>query len=173
MFESKKEEKKKTIRYDVALTDNEILQYSQIVDRFKKGEIDFQTLRDLFLNNGVTIEPVFIDYTKLPIASQIEEVKKRILERNYLYNDINYFILNSKEFKNVVFRIDYKAIELLANYGVPEYQKAMISTLVTQLRHSYTNERNDELEAKRSKWQRRIAELELALSKDDRVNKTL
>lgn len=159
------------IRYDVALTDNEILQYSQIIDQFKKGEINFHTLQNMFLNEGITIEPVVNDYSKLPLTPEVDVIKKRISEQNYLYSDINYFVLNSSEFKNVVFRIDYKAIELLANYGMPEYQSAMISTLTTQLRHAYSNEKDDKLEAKRRKWIRRICELESSL-KEDRVNKT-
>ena len=96
-------------------------------------------------------------------------IEKRILEKNYLYNDINYFVLNSAEFKNIIFRIDYKAIEILANYGIPEYQETMISILMTQLKHSY--DKDEVLAAERSKWKRRINELKSQLSKSDSVNK--
>ena len=54
----------KYVRYEEALTDNEILLYAQIINQFKKGEIDFQTLKSLFLNNGVNIEPVPNDFSK-------------------------------------------------------------------------------------------------------------
>ena len=102
----------KYVRYEEALTDNEILLYAQIINQFKKGEIDFQTLKSLFLNNGVNIEPVPNDFSKkMMTISEADVIKKRISEQKYLYSDINYFILNSNEFKNVVFHMDYKAIE--------------------------------------------------------------
>ena len=161
----------KYVRYEEALTDNEILLYAQIINQFEKGEIDFQTLKSLFLNNGVNIEPVPNDFSKkMMTISEADVIKKRISEQKYLYSDINYFILNSNEFKNVVFHMDYKAIELLANYGVPEYQETMISILMTQLKHSY--DKDEKLAAERSKWRRRIAELKSSLSKKERINKS-
>lgn len=159
------------VRYDEALTDNEILIYAQIINQFKSGEIDFQTLKSLFLNNGVNIEPVTIDFTKkMMTISAADAIKKRISEQKYLYSDINYFILNSNEFKNVVFYMDYKAIELLANYGVPEYQEIMISILTTQLSHSY--DKDEKLAAERAKWRRRIAELKSSLLNEERISKS-
>ena len=161
----------KYVRYENALTDNEILVYAQIINQFKKGEIDFQTLKSLFLNNGVIVEPVPTDFSKKKMTiSEADIIKKRISEQKYLYSDINYFILNSNEFKNVVFHMDYKAIELLANYGVPEYQETMISILMTQLKHSY--DKDEKLATERSKWRRRIAELKSSLSKEERINKS-
>ena len=118
--------KEKYIRYDEALTDNEILTYSQIINQFRNGEIDFSDLKKIFLSYGVDINPVAKDISnKFMTISEANSIKKRISEQKYLYNDINYFILNSNNFKNIVFVIDYKAIELLANHGIPEYQKAM------------------------------------------------
>ena len=161
----------KYIRYEEALTDNEILLYAQIISQFKKGEIDFQTLKNLFLYKGVNVEPVLIDFSKkMMTVSEADVIKKRISEQKYLYSDINHFILNSNDFKNVIFHLDYKAIELLANYGVPEYQKAMISILMTQLKHSY--DKDEKLKVERSKWRRRIAELEEALSNEDIINRS-
>lgn len=158
------------IGYEKALTDNEILLYSQIIAQFKNGEIDFTNLKSIFLNYGITIEAIPNDFSKrMMTITEADTIKKRISEKNYLYGDINYFVLNSSEFKNVVFRIDYKAIEVLANYGMPEYQEIMISILMTQLKHSYDKDEN--LTAERSKWKRRIDELKSQLSKKDSFNK--
>ena len=158
------------IRYEKALTDNEILLYSQIIDRFKNGEIDFINLKNIFLTYGITIEVVPNDFSKIMMTIvEDDTIKKRISENKYLYGDINYFVLNSSEFKNIAFRIDYKAIEVLANYGIPEYQETMISILMTQLKHSY--DKDDALAAERRKWKRRIDELKLQLSKNDGFNK--
>lgn len=162
---------KKYIRYDEALTDNEILLYSQIIIKFEKGEIDFQTLKNIFMNYGVTVEPKIYDFSKDRMTIfEADIIKKRISEQKYLYSDVKYFILNSKEFKDVAFRIDYKAIELLANSGIPEYQENMISILKTQLR--YSSGRDEKLAIERAKWGRRIAELELELelSKHHKLN---
>ena len=158
------------IGYQKALTDNEILLYSQIIAQFKNGEIDFTNLKSIFLNYGITIEAILNDFSKrMMTITEADTIKKRISEKNYLYGDINYFVLNSSEFKNVIFRMDYKAIEVLANYGMPEYQEIMISILMTQLRHSYDKDEN--LTAERSKWKRRIDELKSQLSKKDSFNK--
>ena len=158
------------IGYDKALTDNEILLYSQMVDRFKNGEIDFANLKSMFLDYGIKIEAIPKDYSKkMMTVIEANTIKKRILDEKFLYSDINYFILNSSKFKNVVFRIDYKAIEILANYGIPEYQNMMISILMMQLKHSY--DKDEYLSVERNKWKRRINELKLELSKKDSVNK--
>lgn len=156
--------------YEKALTDNEILLYSQMITRFKNGEIDFTDLKSMFLNYGIMIEAVPNDFSKkMMTITEADAIKKRISEQNYLYDDINYFILNGDEFKNVVFRIDYKAIEVLAKYGITEYQETMISLLMTQLKHSYDKDEN--LMTERNKWKRRIAELKSQLSKKDNFNK--
>ena len=161
----------KYVRYEDVLTDNEILLYAQIINRFEKGEIDFQTLKSLFLNNGVNIEPVLNDFSKkMMTISEADVIKERISEQKYLYSDINYFILNSNEFKNVVFRMDYKVIELLANYGFPDYQKTMISILTTQLKNSF--DKDEKIAAERSKWRIRIDELNSSLSKEERIHKS-
>lgn len=158
------------IRYEKALTDNEILLYSQMIAQFKTGEIDFTSLKRMFLNYGITIKAIPNDFSeKMLTITEADIIKKRISEQNYLYGDINYFVLNSSEFKNIVFRIDYKAIEILANYGIPEYQETLISILMTQLKNSYDKDEN--LAAERNKWKRRIDELKLQLSKNDSFNK--
>jgi len=167
---------KKYIWYSDALTDNEILQYALIINQFKNNEIDFQTLKELFWNKRIKIIPslVYPSTKKKLTISQLEELKKRFLERKYLYSDINYFILNSNKFKfkNVIFHMDYKVIELLANYGLPEYQEAMISILMNKLKHSFDKDKDFEIIAQRAKWKRRIAELKLALSKEEVTNKS-
>ena len=154
------------IGYEKALTDNEILMCSQIINQFKNGEIDFTNLKSIFLNYGITIEVILNDFSKkMMTITEADIIKKRISEKNYLYEDINYFILNSTEFKNIVFRIDYKAIEILANYGIPEYQETMISILMKQLEHSYDKDEN--IAAERNKWKRRINELKVQLSNNE------
>ena len=165
------ERDKQYVRYEEALTDNEILLYAQMINRFKKNEIDFQSLKSLFLNDGVNIEGVPNDFSKkMMTISEANDLKGRISEQKYLYSDIDYFILNSNEFKDIIFRMDYKAIELLANSGDSEYQKTMISILMTQLEHSYDG--NKELAAKRSQWKRRIDEYKSSLSEKERVIKS-
>ena len=160
----------KYVKYDEALTDNEILLYAQIINQFKKGVIDFQTLKCLFLDNGVNIELDLNDFSKrMMTISEADVIKKRLSEQKYLYSDINYFILNSNEFKNVLFCIDYKAIELLASHGDLEYQETMISILMTQLKNSY--DKDERLAIERSKWRRRIAELKSSLSKEEKIIK--
>lgn len=159
----------KYVRYEEALTDNEILSYAQMVDKFSKDEINYHTLKDFFNNNGVNVQPVPNDFSnRMMTIDQADEIKKRIVEEKYLYDDINYFLLDSNDFKNVVFRIDYKAIEVLANSGNPEYQQTLISILMTQLSHS--SDKDEEMVAKRSKWRRQISELEDSLAKKNTID---
>ena len=153
------------IDYDEALTNNEILKYSIIVNQFKDGKIDYQTLKEMFLNMGISIEPIHVDVSKMkaPIGVRFS-ISKRIKEQKYLYDDIKYFILNSNDIKNVIFIIGYKAIELLADYGIPEYQERMISLLKFELNHTYDNDAK--MKAKRNVIKRRIRELEIQLAID-------
>lgn len=158
------------IEYEKALTDQEILFYSQIITQFKDGKIDFANLKNTFLNYGVEIDAILYDFsTQKTTITDAETRNKRVKEQNYLYSDINYFVLTSTDFRNVVFRIDYKAIEVLSNYGIPEYQEIMISILKTQLKNSYN--KDETIEAERNKWKRRIEELEEQLSKNNNHNK--
>ena len=155
------------VRYNDALTDNEILLCAQIINKFKKNEIDFQTLKVLFLNHGIDIEAVPNDYHKRKITvDEAKAIEKRISDQKYNYDDIDYFILSSKDFNDVIFRMDYKAVEILANYGDPEYQRILISTLTFQLLHSY--DKGEKLKLERSKWRRRINELRASLSKEQK-----
>lgn len=159
------------IGFEKALTDNEILLYSQLIIQFKNKEINFKKLEKIFLNYEITIEAIPNDIKRPISITEANTIKKRILEKDYLYDDINYFVLNSSKFKNVVFRIDdYKAIEVLANYGIPEYQEAMIGILMTQLKHS--SNMNENLTIERNRWKRRIEELKSQLSKQDNLNKS-
>lgn len=160
----------KYVRYDVALTDNEILLYSQIVNQFKHNEIDFLNLKNIFLSYGIVLDVILCDFSKRKMTISDGEIfEKRISEQKYLYSDINYFVLNSDKFKNVLFTLDSKAIEILANYGISEYQETMISILKTQLRYSF--DKDEKLEVERSKWRRRIVELESELVKNDNNNR--
>ena len=117
----------------------------------------------MFSNYGISVELILNDFSKrMMTISQAEELKKRITEKQYIYSDIDRYILNSNDFKNVIFCIDYKAIEVLANSGIPEYQETMMSILKTMLRHSY--DKDEKLKVERSRWKRRVYELKESLS---------
>ena len=162
---------KEYIGYEEALTDNEILLFSKIILEFKNGGIDLESLKNIFLNKGITVEPIYYDICRRMITvMDANNIKKRILEGKSMYNDIDYFILNSNDFNNVVFRLDYKAIEVLANYGIPEFQNTLISILKWQLVHSC--DKDKEISVRRSRWRRRIQELESLLKKQDCIVKT-
>ena len=152
------------IRYSSVLTNNEIFLYAQMVDLFRKDEIDFITLKKMFLNYGITMEPVLenISQRKMPL-SEAKSMKERLEKQEYFYSEIRHFILNSEDFKNVYFCIDYDAIEILADHGIPEYQEAMVSILTTRLKNS--SDSNEELRSRRSMWKRKIKELEVGLEK--------
>lgn len=157
------------VRYEYALTDNEILTYSQIIDKFKKGEITFQNVTEMFASYDITIEPVLRDFSKQKMTvSDANMMKDRLANKQYLYSDINYFLLNSEKFKNIAFRIDYKAVELLANLGIPEYQTSMVNILMTEMRLSHPTDPKSL--AEQNKKQRRIEELKLELSKTEDMN---
>lgn len=158
------EKTKNYIRYDEVLTDEEILMYAKVIDQFKRENIQFIDVKSIFLKQGIELDVKTNDFslTKMT-AEQANIINKRIIEQNYIYNDINYFVLNSANFKNVIFIMDYKAIEVLANSGMREYQQTLIGILKTQLRISY--DKDEILTKKRSQWKRKIDELESQLSK--------
>jgi len=157
------------VRYEYALTDNEILTYSQILDKFKKGIITYFELSETLANYGITIEPVVRDISKQKMTvSKANTMNDRLAKKEYIYSDIDYYILNSKEFNNVAFRIDRKAIEILANAGIPEYQTSLMSLLVTELK--YLNVTDAKSLAQRNKHKRRIDELKLQLAKTEEID---
>ena len=171
---NKEEDNKKPdydyVRYDYALTDKEILLCAQIIDQFERGEIDFITLKEQFLGYDISLEAVLHDVSgRMMTVVQAEEREKRIAEHNFRPEDIKYYLLNSENFKNVVFLMDRKAIELLAESGSRKYQEALIGILKTQLKYSM----NTTLEstAQRAMWSRRITELEKDMEKNS--NNTL
>ncbi len=152
------------VKYSSVLTDNEIFLYAQIVDLFKQEEIDYSTLKSMFESHGIKVEPILCDLSKrMMTVSEAENTKKRIAKKDYYYDEINYFILSSDYFKNVVFCIDYDAIKILADRGIPYYQEVMISILESRIKNSFDT--NDELKAKRNMWNRRIKELKIELEK--------
>ena len=159
---------KEYIKYDKALTDNEILTFAQIVDQFKNRDIDYRTLKSMFLNNGVNVDPILRERQMMTIseAAALDEKKSN---DSYEYDDISQFVLNGKGFENVAFCIDSKAIEVLANNGYPEYQSSLISMLSTQLRYSY--DKDEDWKIERAKWKRRIVELETELSKTNQIGR--
>ena len=158
------EKTKNYIRYDEVLTDEEILMYAKVIDQFKRENIQFIDVKSIFLKQGIELDVKTNDFSLTKMTTeQANIINKRIIEQNYIYNDINYFILNSANFKNVIFIMDYKAIEVLANSGIREYQQTLIGILKTQLRISY--DKDEILTKKRSQWKRKINELESQLSK--------
>lgn len=150
-------------RYDEILTDKEIYNYALIVDEFMRGQITYKELKEKFSNEyGIEVRA---DYA-FPTDMRIEELNNyidRTNSENPSYNDISYFIISGENFKNVQFRIDYKAIEVLANNHIRYYMEAYKSILETQVRHSFDKRM---LRAKRNMWRRRIAELQKELSID-------
>lgn len=151
-------------RYDEILTDNEIFNYALLVDEFMRGQITYKELKEKFSNEyGIEVRA---DYA-FPTGMTTEEHSNyidRINSENPSYNDISYFIISGENFKNVIFRIDYKVIEVLANNNVRYYMEVYKAILETQIRHSY--DKNEKLKAKRNMWKRRVAELQKELSID-------
>lgn len=155
-------EKKDCINYTYVLTDNEILTYALLIDKFEEKEIDYKTLKNMFLEYNVNLDVVTKDYS----ASQLplEEINRRQQEENYTSGDITSYILNSEEYKNVDFKIDYTAMEILANANVEKYQTILIDILKFQLMNSHDT--NEILAAERRKWKKRINELESQLKEE-------
>ncbi len=140
---------KKYERYDKVLNISEIIEYALMIDKFEEGSIDFKRLQALFLNNNVslTVEPYKISETVN--KEKRKEIKERYINGNYLPSDILNYIING----HIIFNIDYKVIELLANAGVVKYQTLFLSILKSQLRDSniYSNileEKINKLESK-------------------------
>ena len=149
-------------RYDEILTDKEIYNYALIVDEFMKGQISYKELKEKFSNEfGIEVN-ADADYSRA--KGEFNDYCNRVSRENYDYNDIVYFILSGKDFKNVLFRLDYKAIEVLANNNIRYYMEVYKVILETQIRHSY--DKNEKLKVKRNMWKRRVAELQKELSID-------
>ena len=157
--------------YDKELSDDQILAYGKIIDKFKKGEINYERLKSMFLNFGVEVDVVLKDFSsEMMSISDGKIFKERINAKHYIYNDVKYFVLNSLALNDVIFRMDYKAIEVLSNAGIPEYQEAMFAMLKTQLR--FSSDANEKLAAERESWRRKIVELESLLSDKDEINRS-
>ena len=134
---------KKYVRYDEVLSVSEILNYALMIDKFEEGEIDYKKLQALFLdsNHSLKVEPY--DISKVTITKEKWKlVKERYLKGEYLPSDIRHYIIDG----NIIFYMDYKAIEVLANAGVPKYQSIYLSILKWELRNN--NQFNDELQEK-------------------------
>ena len=158
----------KCLRYEDALTDNEIFTYAKLIDQFEKGESDYSALKSDFLLQGVNLEAIPVDISnKMMTVNDAEDYKKRVSEQKYISDDISGYLLNAEDYKNVIFYMDYKAIEVLANHGIPEYQQKLIGILSTQLTHS--SDSNDEISAKRAMWKRRIDELKQNIDSNKKV----
>lgn len=151
-------------RYDEILTDKEIYNYALIVDEFMKGQITYKELQEKFSKEyGIEVNADATIRTIMTLE-EFNDFCNRKSREDYEYNDISCFILSGKDFRNVLFRLDYKAIEVLANNNVRYYMEVYKAILETQIRHSY--DKNEKLKAKRNMWKRRVAELQKELSID-------
>ena len=151
-------------RYDETLTDKEIYNYALIVDEFMKGQITYKELQEKFSEEyGIEVNADATIRTIMTLE-EFNDFCDRISREDYEYNDISWFVLSGKDFRNVLFRLDYKAIEVLANNNVRYYMEVYKAILETQIRHSY--DKNEELKAKRNMWKRRVVELQKELSID-------
>ena len=152
----------KVIDYSDILTDKEIITYALILDKFKKGLISYQKMEKLFLRFNIEIEPIKRKYYGAMITiDKTREIEERSNNNNYISSDLEGIILNSIDYKNVVFRIDYYVIELLAKAGLKKYKKILIGILETQLKLTYNV--NQEVANNRRKWKKQIEELKLKI----------
>lgn len=159
-------------RYENILTDKEILEYALLINNFKHERINFSNLKNIFwAQHKITLQIL----TSFNLSIRKTLLKKeeviRYLNDDYNYNDIKAYVLSSDEFQNVVFYMDRKAIELLANAGIPEYQKELASILMLELR--LTSDKDQKTAAERRQRQKRIIELEEQLSKENETKRKL
>ena len=78
--------------------------YNIPIERDDDSEIDFASLKNIFLNYGVIIEAVPNDFSKkMMTKSEANIINKRISDGKYLYSDVNYFILNTIKLNNFNF----------------------------------------------------------------------
>ena len=162
--------KVKFIDCKTALTKNEIFDYSLMIDTFKKGEIDYKTLKLLFLQCGINLSVELYDLSKkIMTANEYRTFEEKFSQEEYSYNDIKFFVFNSKDFKNVIFKFDFDVIELLADMGNTEYQEKLIDILQFQVDKSLDTD--EAIAAKRAMWKRRIQELKSELYEAKEINK--
>ena len=136
-------------RYDKVLNDDEILECALLIDKYKKGTIDFNELLKEAKSIDIAIKPIPIDFsTKKMTIEQGKIIKERLENKDYIYEDIRGFLLDIDD-KKAVFYMDYKAIEILAKAGLPEYISSLISILDWEIKNSPKNEIKDMLKAKR------------------------
>lgn len=149
---------KNYIKYDTVLSVSEIIEYALMIDKFEEGSIDFFKLQNLFLSNNVSLNVEPYDLSEIIVTKDKGKViRDRYIKGNYLPSDIRHYIING----NIIFNIDYKVIELLANAGVPKYQTLFLAILKSELRNS--NNYANILEEK-------IAKLESKVSLQNRMH---
>ena len=143
-------------RYDEVLNDDEILKCALLIDKYKKGTIDFNELLKEAESIGITIKPILIDFsTKMETIEQRKVIKERLDNNNYIYEDIRGFLLDIDD-KKVIFYMDYKAIEILAKAGLPDYIVSIISILEWEIRNTPNSEIKKMLKAKRTAYLSRL-----------------
>ena len=164
--------------YEDVLTDKEIVLCAQLIDDFTEKKINYKELEQKFLSMGITIQPLLrqrpriLWFSGIP-SKEIEDnfkiADERIAKKEYLACDIDNYVLNSEKFKNVLFNIDDKAVELLANAGNLKYKCYLIDELKERLKRS--DDSTPEMVVNRRNWLRQIEALELdvANAKDETV----
>lgn len=149
------------INYGDILTDKEILVYARILDAFAKKRINYQSLEKLFAENGVNVRPLLYDNSIYLTMADYNAAHERFARKEYVYSDIRSFILSNNEFQNIMFGLDYKSVEVLANSGDLEYKECLRIILKTFMKNiDVTSQKG--LTLKR-KWNTQIKELESEL----------
>lgn len=121
------------VSYETVLTDDEILYFSHLIDQFKRKQINYKKLEEILAKQGITIEPILVDLSQKSLTlNDYARIKRRIDSKDYTFDDISKYVISSDRYKNVLFSLGYKAIELLAKDGVPEYQELLTVFLRTQ-----------------------------------------
>ncbi len=141
MFSSKEKdikgdrELKNTKYYSDVLTDDQIYEYASLIDEFDSGKINYHELKQRFAAKGITLGVTLYFYGDegLPrTAEEAKALKARIASESYVPRDISKFTLKGIIQQDVIFCIDYKAIEVLAKRGNQKYMQTLNNILGTQ-----------------------------------------
>lgn len=146
-------------KYDTILSDEEILRYALMIDEFKIGKIDFKNLESKMQSIGVVIKPKYKDPSNLKLVERAKEMKERIEHNKPNYSDIECFLMDIAD-KKVDFRLDYKAIKLLADSGKKNYIDHFIGLLDYAIRHTPDSKKKQELIAEQNHYSLLLGSLE-------------
>ena len=149
---------KEYINYKDVFTDNEIIQYALIIDKFIENKITYKELKEELSIYGITIKPILRDISKkMMTKKQYKDLITRLDKEIYHYEDINCFIFANNICENIIFSFDYYIINLLANNNIPKYQESLIGILKTYIKNFEIKSKRDYL--LKEKWYRQIEEL--------------